>query len=113
MIFVVSVLFFGFGIGALLFYSGNRSHRVNQLDNYAGGHFLSSDTRYHYSADFYAGLMHLIGSWYRGSFNWMERGVVMVQSLLSSWCSLFYRSLNPTLYLLATAVILLYSVVQA
>ncbi len=111
MIFVVSVLFFGFGVGALLFYSGNRSHRVNQLDNYAGGHFLTSETRYHYSADFYAGLMHLIGGWYRGSFLWFERGVVMTLSLFSNGAALFYRSIHPSLYLLATAVLVLYMVV--
>ncbi|MHB9004593.1 MAG: proton-conducting transporter transmembrane domain-containing protein, partial [Coriobacteriia bacterium] len=69
MLWIVGVLFAGFGIGALLFYgAGGRSKRVHQLDNYAGGHFLSADVRYHYSDNFYAGLMHRIGPLYRGSF---------------------------------------------
>ncbi|MEA3276249.1 MAG: proton-conducting transporter membrane subunit [Pseudomonadota bacterium] len=41
MIWVVSVLFAGFAVGALVFFGfGNKSKRVHQLDNYAGGHFL-------------------------------------------------------------------------
>jgi hypothetical protein len=39
----------GFGIGALIFYFTGRSKRVHQLDNYAGGHFLTADVRYQYS----------------------------------------------------------------
>jgi NADH-quinone oxidoreductase subunit M len=42
MIWVTGILFAGFGIGAVLFYGfGGRSKRVHQLDNYAGGHFLT------------------------------------------------------------------------
>ena len=69
MIWVIGVLFAGFGIGAVIFYSAGRSKRVHQLDNYAGGHFLTTDVRYQYSDNFYSGLMHLISGWYRGSFS--------------------------------------------
>jgi len=73
---VVGVLFAGFGVGAILFYGfGGKTQRINQLDNYAGGHFLTTEMRYHYSDNFYAGLMHLIGGWYRGSFQWLESAI--------------------------------------
>ncbi len=55
MIWVVSVLLAGFGVGALVFYSSGKTQRVHQLDNYAGGHFLTAETRYQYSDNFYPG----------------------------------------------------------
>lgn len=100
MIWVCSILFGGFAVGALLFYSGNRAKRVHQLDNYAGGHFLTADTQYHYSDNFYAGLMHYIGGWYRGSFKWLESSLSSVVSFLSGTSQLFYHSFHPALYLL-------------
>ena len=76
MIWLVGVLMAGFGVGALVFYGfGGKSKRVHQLDNYAGGHFLTAQVRYQYSDNFYAGLMHLIGPWYRGAFLWLEGAV--------------------------------------
>jgi NADH-quinone oxidoreductase subunit M len=104
MIWVIGVLFAGFGIGALIFYSAGRSKRVHQLDNYAGGHFLTSDVRYQYSDNFYAGLMHLIGGWYRGSFLWLEQGIKSLVDFLSLGMQGVYRRANAEFYLLSTAL---------
>lgn len=104
MIWVIGVLFAGFAIGALIFYSAGRSKRVHQLDNYAGGHFLTSDVRYQYSDNFYAGLMHLIGGWYRGSFLWLEQGVKSLVDFLSLGMQGIYRRANAEFYLLSTAL---------
>ncbi len=104
MIWVVSVLLAGFGIGALVFFSGGRSKRVHQLDNYAGGHFLTAETRYQYSDNFYPGLMHLIGPWYRKSFRWLERGFVSTVDTLSQAMQGFYRVVHPSFYLLVAVV---------
>jgi NADH-quinone oxidoreductase subunit M len=107
MIWIVSVLLASFGIGAVIFYSGNRSRRVHQLDNYAGGHFLSADVRYQYSDNFYPGLMHLIGPWYRKSFRWFERGLVSVVDSISLLMQGLYRQSHPSFYLLAVVVVAL------
>jgi formate hydrogenlyase subunit 3/multisubunit Na+/H+ antiporter MnhD subunit len=104
MIWVIGVLFAGFGIGALIFYSAGPSKRVHQLDNYAGGHFLTADVRYQYSDNFYAGLMHLIKGWYRGSFLWLENGVKSLVDLLSLGMQGIYRRANAEFYLLSTAL---------
>ncbi|MEW7972343.1 MAG: proton-conducting transporter membrane subunit [Candidatus Thiodiazotropha endolucinida] len=104
MIWVIGVLFAGFGIGAVIFYSAGRSKRVHQLDNYAGGHFLSADVRYQYSDNFYAGLMHLIGGWYRGSFLWLERSITSMIEFLSLGMQGLYRRANAEFYLLSTAL---------
>ncbi len=108
MIWLVGILMAGFGVGALVFYGfGNRSKRVHQLDNYAGGHFLTADVRYQYSDNFYAGLMHLIGPWYRGAFAWLESAVASGVELASYATSGLYRYAQPTLFVLATAVAIL------
>jgi formate hydrogenlyase subunit 3/multisubunit Na+/H+ antiporter MnhD subunit len=107
MIWVVGVLFGGFGIGALIFYSAGRSKRVHQLDNYAGGHFLTAEVRYQYSDNFYAGLMHLIGGWYRGSFVWLEKGVASLVEFLSLVMKGIYRRANPEFYLMSAVLFLL------
>ncbi len=104
MIWVVSVLLVSFGIGALIFMSGGKSKRVHQLDNYAGGHFLTADTRYQYSDNFYPGLMHLIGPWYRKSFRWAERGVVSSLDAAAMSVHMGYRYAHPALFLLAAVV---------
>ncbi len=104
MLWVVGVLFAGFGIGALLFYGvGNRSKRIHQLDNYAGGHFLSADVRYHYSDHFYAGLMHRIGPLYRGSFTRLEEAVASANDTLAALMQAWYRQRVPMLTLLVAA----------
>jgi NADH-quinone oxidoreductase subunit M len=104
MIWVVSVMLVGFGIGTLIFFAGGRSKRVHQLDNYAGGHFLTAETRYQYSDNFYPGLMHLIGPWYRKSFRWLERGFVSVIDFLSLAMQGLYRAVHPSFYLLIVVV---------
>jgi NADH-quinone oxidoreductase subunit M len=105
MIWLVSILMAGFGVGALVFFGfGNKSKRVHQLDNYAGGHFLTADVRYQYSDNFYAGLMHLIGSWYRGSFQWLEGALASSVEFLGHAMSGLYRFVQPTLLMLAAAV---------
>jgi len=104
MIWIVSVLLAGFGIGTLVFFSGNRSKRVHQLDNYAGGHFLTAETRYQYSDNFYPGLMHLIGPWYRKSFRWFERGLVSAVDSVSLVMQGLYRHTHPSFYLLVVVV---------
>jgi NADH-quinone oxidoreductase subunit M len=105
MIWVTGILFAGFGIGAVLFYGfGGRSKRVHQLDNYAGGHFLTADVRYQYSDNFYAGLMHLIGDWYRASFLWLEHSVKSLVDFLSLFMQGIYRRANAEFYLLSTAL---------
>jgi len=104
MIWVVSVMLIGFGIGALIFFAGGRSKRVHQLDNYAGGHFLTAETRYQYSDNFYPGLMHLIGPWYRKSFRWLERGFISTVDTLSQVMQGLYRAVHPSFYLLVVVV---------
>ena len=113
MIWVVSVLLAGFAVGALVFFSGNRHKRVHQLDNYAGGHFLSAEIRYQYSDNFYPGLMHLIGPWYRKSFRWLERGFVSTVDTLSMAMQGLYRQAHPSFYLLAVVVVALSWVMAA
>jgi NADH-quinone oxidoreductase subunit M len=106
MLWIVGVLFAGFGIGALLFYgAGGRSKRIHQLDNYAGGHFLSADVRYQYSDHFYAGLMHRIGPLYRGSFTQMEAALASANDLLASLMQAWYRQAVPALTLLIATVL--------
>jgi NADH-quinone oxidoreductase subunit M len=106
MLWVVGVLFAGFGVGAVLFYGfGGKTQRINQLDNYAGGHFLTSEMRYHYSDNFYAGLMHLIGGWYRGSFKWLEGSIVSGVSLVAGAAGGWFRVANPALYMLIAIVL--------
>ena len=103
MIWVVGVLFAGFGVGAVLFYSGGKTRRVHQLDNYAGGHFLTAETRYHYSDNFYAGLMRRIGPWYRYSFRWLEEALVSAVETLAMGMHGLYRQRQPALALLGLA----------
>jgi len=105
MIWLVSVLLAGFGIGLLIFLAGGRSKRVHQLDNYAGGHFLTAETRYQYSDNFYPGLMHIIGPWYRKSFRWLERSLVSLVDMLSLMMQGLYRQTHPAFYLLAVVVL--------
>ena len=111
MIWVSGILFYGFAVGAVIFYLlGGKSKRVHQFDNYAGGHFLSSDVRYHYSNNFYPGLMHLIGTWYRGSFKWFEGVLVSIVSFISALFENMYRSRQPVILLVAVVLAGLYVV---
>jgi NADH-quinone oxidoreductase subunit M len=108
MIWVTGILFAGFGIGALLFYGlGGRSRRVHQLDNYAGGHFLTADTRYQFSDNFYAGLMHRIKPWYRNSFAWLETSLVSAVGAVSLLARGFFEQANPAHWaLIGTTVVM-------
>jgi len=108
MLWLVSFMLVGFGIGALIFYSGGRARRVHQLDNYAGGHFLTAETRYQYSYNFYPALQRLIGPLYRGSFQWLESGLVSMLDLVSAGAQGIYRSVHPALYLLTVLVMVLF-----
>ena len=101
MIWVTGILFAGFAIGAVLFYGfGGRSKRVHQLDNYAGGHFLTADVRYQYSDNFYAGLMHRIRPWYRGSFAWAEGALVSALGAVSAAARGFFEHVSPAHWVL-------------
>ncbi len=111
MLWVFGVMLYGFGIGALLFYGAGRAKRVHQLDNYAGGHFLSSDVRYQYSDNFYAGLMRLIGGWYRGSFAWAERAIASLVDFASVLMQALYRRANGEAWAMLASVLLLWVVV--
>ncbi len=108
MIWIVSILLFGFAVGTLILFSGGRSRRVHQLDNYAGGHFLTADTRYQYSDNFYPGLMHLIGPLYRKSFRWAERGLLSSVDSAALFMQGLYRQTQPVAYLLAVLVLSMY-----
>jgi len=113
MIWVVVVLLSGFAIAALLFVSAGKSRRVNQLDNYAGGHFLTAENQYHYSDNFYAGLMHQIGPWYRNSFKWLEESVIsMVSSLGGLFKSFFHQTWTANWLLAGATAIMFWLVLQ-
>ncbi|MGB0721250.1 MAG: proton-conducting transporter membrane subunit [Gammaproteobacteria bacterium] len=105
MLWVGAALLYGIGVGALLFMLGGRSHRVNPLDNYAGGHFLTAANRYHYSDNFYAGLMHLIGGWYRHTFARLESGLVAFVNWLGAGAHGFFRSMPPLLAMVVVAAL--------
>lgn len=108
MLWITAILFAGFGIGAVLFYlMGGRSRRVHQLDNYAGGHFLTADVQYQYSDNFYAGLMHRIRPWYRDTFAWAESALVSVLGVVSSAARGFFDQANPASWaLIGTTVVM-------
>ncbi len=113
MLWVVGGLLGAIGFGALVFLGANPSHRTHQLDNYAGGHFLTADVRYHYSHDFYAGLLRLIGPWFRGGVQWAEDGLVSFTNLLASAMHGLYRSAYTPVYLLVAVVLGLWAVLGA
>lgn len=109
MIWITGILFYGFAVGALIFYGlGGRSKHVHQYDNYAGGHFLTSKVRYHYSNHFYAGLMHLIGGWYRDTFIKLERSLLSIISFLSQLSENLYRSSQPAMMVAIVVVLSLW-----
>ncbi len=108
MLWVVGMIFYGFAIGALIFFFlGNKRTIVHQWDNYAGGHFLSADVPYHYSHNFYPGLMRVITPWFRGTLQHLESVVVEFTQLLASLFHGLYRAAHTPLYLLITVVLAL------
>jgi NADH-quinone oxidoreductase subunit M len=111
MIWVVGLMLIAFGIGALVFFLGNRSYTTHQLDNYAGGHFLTSDTQYHYSHHFYAGLLRVIDPWLRDSASRVERGITtFVTTLGSASFSLYRGAYTPLFVVMAVVIGLLFGI---
>ena len=107
MLWVAGVLFAGFAIGAVLFLSTGKSRRIHQLDNYAGGHFLTAQNQYQYSDNFYAGLMHQLKPLYRGSFKWLEGGMISLTETLGSLLKSFYKQSQPAVWLLASVTMMI------
>lgn len=107
MIWVVAVLFAGFGIAAVLFLSTGKSRRVHQLDNYAGGHFLTAENQYQYSDNFYAGLMHQIKPLYRNSFKWLEGGLISATEIAGGLMKSFYHQAQPAVWLLVSVTLMM------
>ncbi len=109
MIWLVSILLAAIGFGAIVFYlMGNRRYEVDQLNNYAGGHFLSPDVPYQFSHEFYPGLSRVIGPWYRGSIVRLERAIGTFADVAGDlWQGLFRVAWTP-LYALFAAVIALF-----
>ena len=98
MIRVNGALVVAIGLGAVIFLAGPRSRRVHPLDNYAGGHFLSAEMRYHYSHDFYPGVARVIMPWFRGAVVAVERGVVSFARVAGDgWLGLYRRAYTPIL----------------
>lgn len=111
MLWVVGTMLAMMGVGAVIFYLlGGRHRSVHQYDNYAGGHFLSADLRYHFSHEFYPGLARVIGPWYRGWVVRMEASLVRLADLAAaSWRGLYGAAHAPLL----VAVVLLAALVWA
>lgn len=105
---LTAILLISFAIGALIFYLAGRSRRVHPLDNYAGGHFLHATNHYHYSNNFYAGLMHLIKPWYRDLFQRIESALIRLLQLLSEFAAMLYGSPRLARVPLMVAVLLLW-----
>ncbi len=107
MLWVVGILMAGFGIGALLFLSTGKSKRIHQLDNYAGGHFLTAANQYQYSDNFYAGLMHVIKPWYRGSIAWFEKGLLSFIDVIAGFAGGFYKQSQAVVWLLVSVTLII------
>lgn len=106
MFWVVGVLVGAIGVGALIFYVlGNKSRGVHQFDNYAGGHFLSSDIRYHYSHEFYPGLNRVILPWYTGWIVWAEGALSRVAKVGGDLFGGLYRATGTPLFVLILLVV--------
>jgi len=107
MLWVSGIFFYGVGIGAIIFFLGNRRFITHQWDNYAGGHFLSSDIPYNYTHNFYPGVMRVIGPWFRGSLVKLEHGLTNLAQVLGGAFHSFYRVSYTPLYLLVVTVLAL------
>ncbi len=107
MLLVTGIFFYGVGIGAIIFFLGNRRFITHQWDNYAGGHFLSADVPYNYTHNFYPGVMRVIGSWFKGSIVKLEQFFVNLAEVLAGGFHSFYRLSYTPLYLLVVTVLAL------
>ncbi|MCK5717959.1 MAG: hypothetical protein KAH77_10760 [Thiomargarita sp.] len=105
MLWVTGIFFYGVGIGAIIFFLGNRRFITHQWDNYAGGHFLSADVPYNYTHNFYPGLMRVIGPWFRGTIVNLEQGIRHLAHVLSGAVHSLYRVSYTPLYLLIVTVL--------
>ncbi len=106
MLWVVGILIYGIAIGAIIFYFfGNRRHITHQWDNYAGGHFLSADVPYHYSHNFYPGVMRVIGGWFRNQILNIEMGIRHFIQWSGELSYRFHQINHPALYLLMVTVL--------
>jgi len=107
MLWVTGIFLYGIGIGAIIFFLGNRRFITHQWDNYAGGHFLSSDVPYNYTHNFYPGLMRVIGPWFRGTLVHLEQGLTHLTQVLAGAFHSFYRVSYTPMYLLVVTVLAL------
>ncbi len=107
MLWVTGIFLYGIGIGAIIFFLGNRRFITHQWDNYAGGHFLSSDVPYNYTHNFYPGLMRVIGPWFRGTLVHLEQGLTHLIQVLAGAFHSFYRVSYTPMYLLVVTVLAL------
>jgi NADH-quinone oxidoreductase subunit M len=108
MLWVVGILLYGIGIGALIFlFLGNRRYMTHQWDNYAGGHFLGADVPYQYSHNFYPGVMRVIGPWFINASGRLEQGLSNFAHVLGGAFHSFYRVAYTPLYLLVVTVLAL------
>ncbi len=106
MIVVVSTMLMAIGMGALIFFVlGNPRKQVTQWDNYAGGHFLTSDMRYQYSHNFYPGLMRVISPLYRNTIFWLESAIVSTVQFMAHISYALFMQANYLLYLILLVVI--------
>ena len=107
MLLVTGIFFYGVGIGAIIFFLGNRRFITHQWDNYAGGHFLSADVPYNYTHNFYPGVMRVIGPWFIGTIVKLEQFIVNLAEVLAGGFHSFYRLSYTPLYLLVVTVLAL------
>ncbi len=107
MLWVSGIFFYGVGIGAIIFFLGNKRFITHQWDNYAGGHFLSSDVRYNFTHNFYPGTMRVIGPWFKGSIVKLEQGLINLTETLAGAFHSFYRLSYTPFYLLIVTVLAL------
>jgi NADH-quinone oxidoreductase subunit M len=103
MLWVVATMLAMMGAGAVVFYLiGGRHRAVHQYDTYAGGHFLSSSIRYHFSHEFYPGLARVIGPWYRGSIVRGEESLTRLAAVAGDmWRGIFSVAHAPLVIVLA------------
>jgi NADH-quinone oxidoreductase subunit M len=107
MLWVTGIFFYGVGIGAIIFFLGNRRFITHQWDNYAGGHFLSADIPYNYTHNFYPGVMRVIGPWFKGSIVKLEHELTNITQILAGAFHSFYRVSYTPIYLLVVTVLAL------
>jgi NADH:ubiquinone oxidoreductase subunit 5 (subunit L)/multisubunit Na+/H+ antiporter MnhA subunit len=105
MLWVFGIFMYGLAVSAVIFYFiGGKHYHTHQWDNYAGGHFLNSDTPFHYSHNFYPGLKRVIGGWYKSWIVKLEQFIINLITTLSGAAYGLYR-LNYTPLLMVIALV--------